>query len=204
MPDGALIEQGTPEWFDLRRGKVTASQIRDVMAKGQGKTRENYMAKLIVERLTGESDEGYKNQAMEWGTEQEPHARALFEWETSSAVRLVGFVDHPEIPMAGASPDGLLGEDGLVEFKCPIEKAVHLKRIMGSFERPYVDQAQWQMAVTGREWCQLVSYHPQMPDRLKLFMKIYERDAERIAEMEAAVVQFQSELESKIKVLEAI
>ena len=127
------IVQGTPEWHAIRLGKVTASRVADVMAKtktGYGASRANYMAELIAERLTGAPAERYTNAAMQWGTDKEPEARALYEFLTDAAVAQIGFVAHPTISMSGASPDGLVGYDGLVEIKCP-NTATHIDTLLG-------------------------------------------------------------------------
>ena len=144
-----MIVQGSPEWFAARLGKVTASKVSDVVAKtksGWGASRANYMAALIAERLTQTPADSFSNAAMQWGTEQEPLARVAYEFFTGRDVEQVGFVDHPSIPMTGASPDGLVGEDGLVEIKCP-NTATHIDTLLdGKVPGKYVIQMQWQMA----------------------------------------------------------
>lgn len=199
--------QGTEEWFKRRLGKVTASKVADVMAKtktGYGAARANYMAQLIAERLTGNVTESYTNAAMQWGTETEPQARAAYTFFTDNAVEEVGFVDHPTIGMSGASPDGLVGEDGLLEIKCP-NTATHLDTLLGTdIEGKYIKQIQWQMACTGRKWCDFVSYDPRLPVKLQLKMQRVNRDDEMIAEMEAEVIGFISEMDKKIESLNAL
>lgn len=199
--------QGTEEWFKQRLGKVTASKVADVMAKtksGWGAARANYMAQLIAERLTGNVTESYSNAAMQWGTETEPQARAAYTFFTDNSVEEVGFVDHPSIDMAGASPDGMVGEDGLLEIKCP-NTATHLDTLLGTgIDGKYIKQMQWQMACTGRKWCDFVSYDPRLPVALQMKITRVERDAELIAEMEAEVINFISEMDKKIESLNSL
>lgn len=197
-----MIEQGTDEWKQLRLGKVTASRIADVNAKiksGWGASRANYMAELLVERLTGIPAECYINDAMRWGTEQEPLARSSYEFLQDCVVDPAGFVEHPTIPMSGASPDGYVGEDGLVEIKCP-NTATHIETLLTSaIPGKYETQMLWQMACTGRAWCDFVSFDPRMPEQMRLFVKRFERDDTRIAEMEQQVREFLFELDTIIR-----
>jgi putative phage-type endonuclease len=201
------IVQGSPEWFAARLGKVTASRVADVVAKtktGWGASRANYMAELVAERLTGTSADKFSNAAMQWGTEQEPEARASFEFRVGVDVLQVGFVPHPIIPMTGASPDGLIGEDGLVEIKCP-NTATHIDTLIGqSIPGKYVTQILWQMACTGRQWCDFVSFDPRLPPSMRLFVKRLERDELRIKELEKDVAEFLSEVEHKVSQLVAL
>lgn len=202
-----MIEQGTPEWFASRLGKVTASRVADIVAKtksGYSTSRANYMAQLVVERLTGVKFETFTNSAMEWGTQTEPLARAAYEVKNDVMVDETGLVDHPTIAMSGASPDGLVGDDGLIEIKCP-NTATHIDTVLsGEADKRYLCQMQWQLAVTGRKWCDFVSYDPRMPDNLKLFIKRVERDDELIQELEAEVVKFIQELDEKVEKLKSI
>jgi len=202
-----MIEQGTPEWFASRLGKVTASRVADIVAKtksGYSTSRANYMAQLVVERLTGVKFETFTNAAMEWGTQTEPLARAAYEVKNGVMVDETVGVDHPTIPMSGASPDGLVGDDGLIEIKCP-NTATHIDTVLsGDADKRYICQMQWQLAVTGRKWCDFVSYDPRMPDNLKLFIKRVERDDELIKELESEVVKFITELDEKVDTLKSI
>ena len=195
------MEQRSEEWFRARCGKVTASRIADVVARtrsGWGASRANYMAQLIVERLTGEPAETYQNAAMLWGIEKEPEARAWYEFETDSAVVEVGFIDHPGIKMSGASPDGMVGDEGLVEIKCP-NSATHIEFLLtGVIPDKYIKQMQWQMACTEREWCDFVSYDPRMPAELQGKIVRVERDPELIRSLERDVADFLYELEYKV------
>jgi len=193
--------QRTEDWHAARLGKVTASRVADVIAKtktGPSASRANYMAELICERLTGAKGDSYQNAAMVWGTETEPKARAAYEAETGSLVEGVGFVPHPTIPMSGASPDGLVGEEGGVEIKCP-NTATHIDTILSeTIPGKYVTQMQWQMACTGRKWCDFISYDPRVPEKMQLWIKRVERDDKYIEEMEKEVVAFLEELETKL------
>ena len=195
------MEQRSPEWYEARLGQVTASRVADIVAKtktGYSTSRANYMAELICERLTGMQGASYASAAMQWGTETEPMARAAYEAKVGSLVIETGFVPHGSIPMAGASPDGLIGDDGLVEVKCPIT-ATHIDTLLGqSVPGRYVTQMQWQMACTGRKWCDFVSYDPRMPEKMQLFIKRIDRDTAAIAELEGEVVNFINELDRKI------
>jgi putative phage-type endonuclease len=195
------IVQGNPEWRALRCGKVTASRVSDLIAKtktGFAASRANLMADLIAERLTGVPIDGYTNSAMQWGTDTEPQARAAYEFYTDATVELAGFVPHPTIAMAGASPDGYVGSDGLVEIKCP-QCATHIETLLGqAVPSKYVTQMQFQMATTGRAWCDHVSFDPRMPPSMQLFVKRVHRDAKMIEELEAAVRDFLAELDQKI------
>ena len=200
-----MIEQGSPEWLAIRLGKVTASRITDVLAKGksgEAATREDYRTELLVQRLTNEPGESFTNAAMEWGTQTEPMARIAYEAYANVFVEQVAFVDHPTIEWFGCSPDGLVGETGLVEIKCPASKN-HLKYLLaGKPPAKYVPQMQCQMAVTGREWCDFVSYDPRLPEDLQLFVVRLERDVSYIMAMEEEVSKFLgevSEMYSKLK-----
>lgn len=200
-----MIEQGTEEWFAARCGLVTASKMEVVMSKGRGNapsaTRANYMAQLAAERLTGVVAEGFTNSAMEWGNEHEAQARALYALETGLTVTEAPFVLHPDIKEAGASPDGYAGKDGLVEIKCP-NTATHIATLQGaSIKRGYILQMQWQMACTGREWCDFVSFDPRMPDILQMKIQRVERDDDMIEEMRSQTVWFLLELGDMVESL---
>lgn len=200
------MEQRSPEWYAARLGKVTASRVADVTAKtrsGYGASRANYMAELIVERLTGAPTEGYQNAAMIWGTNTEPLARAAYEVRQGALVDEIGFVPHPSIDSAGCSPDGLIGADGLLEVKCP-NTATHIEYFLDQgAPAKYWPQMQWQMACTGRQWVDFVSFDPRMPDDMQYAVRRVNRDDECIAELEAEVIKFLSELDAKIASLKA-
>lgn len=201
------MEQRTLEWFATRAGKVTASRLDDLTAKtksGYAATRANYMAQLVCERMTGMPQSSFSNAAMQWGTDQEPIARAEYEALQGVFVEEMGFAKHPTIEGAGASPDGLIGEDGLIEIKCP-NTATHIETLLGEeIDSKYVKQMQWQMACTGRAWCDFVSFDPRMPENLRLFVKKVERDVKLIAELEEEVRKFLAELEEKCNKLKGL
>ncbi len=201
------MQQGSQEWIDARLGKVTASRVAELMARtktGFSTSRANYMAELICERLTGSQAEKYSNAAMAWGTEQEPNAKAAYAFMEDVEIADVGFVPHPTISDFGASPDGLVGEIGLVEIKCPIT-ATHLDTLLnGTIDGKYITQMQVQLACTGRAWCDFVSYDPRLPVDMQLWVKRVHRDAGKIAEIETEVTQFLAELTAKIAKLQAM
>ena len=184
-------------------GKVTASALSNVMMAKTAAGYQNYMAQLICERLTGEPVETFKSAAMEHGTETEPQARAFYELETGNEVVECGFIPHPTLANSGASPDGLIGDDGGLEIKAP-QPAKHIKNLMGgTIDKAYMLQMQWQMECTGREWCDFVSFNPSFPAHLQLHVQKVKRDQEMIEDITAAVTSFLSEMESKLRVLEA-
>ena len=195
------MEQRSPEWFAARLGKVTASKVADVIAKtktGYSTSRENYMAQLVCERLTGTQTEGFSSTAMQWGTDQEPLARAAYEAVMDVLVDETGFVIHPTISEAGASPDGLVGDDGLIEIKCP-NTSTHIDTLLSEkVPTKYITQMMWQMACTGRQWCDFVSYDPRMPEGLQIFIKRVEYHDSIVKGLESEVKVFLKELETKI------
>jgi len=199
-----LMEQGTEAWFNIRIGKVTASRVADVLAKtktGYSTTRDNYMAQLVCERLTGQKGESFTNAAMQHGTETEPLARAAYEARYDVLVDEVGFVPHPSIIMAGASPDGLVGDDGLIEIKCP-NTATHIETLLSeSVPNKYYTQMQFQIACTGRKWCDFVSFDNRLPTELQMFVKRVPRDDMYIKLIEDEIVKFLAELDTKINQL---
>jgi putative phage-type endonuclease len=200
------MQQQSEEWFSARLGKVTASRVADVMAKtktGHSTSRNNYMAELVCERLTGARAERYSNAAMQWGTETEPQACATYEIVTGVTVQECGLIVHPNIINFGASPDGLIGDAGLVEIKCP-NTATHIETLLsGTCDGKYITQMQAQMACTGRKWCDFVSFDPRMPVDMQLFVKRVNRDDVFIAQMESEIEAFLAELEAKINALNA-
>lgn len=199
-----MIVQGSPEWFAARCGKVTASRVADVIAKtktGPSASRATYMGQLIAERLTQTVTPSFTNDAMRHGTETEPEARSAYVFRADVDVAEVGFIDHPAIVNTGASPDGLVGDDGMVEIKCP-NTATHIDTLLGqSVPAKYVTQMQWQMACAERSWCDFVSYDPRMPANMALFVQRVERDDAFIKATEAEVLAFLRELEEKVAAL---
>lgn len=201
------IEQGSADWHAMRLGKVTASRVSDVIAKtktGWGAGRANYMAQLVAERLTGNVADSFINAAMAWGTETEPQARLAYEFRTDAIVEQVAFIDHPTIAMSGASPDGLVGTDGLVEIKCP-NTATHIETLRtGKIAEKYITQMEWQMSCTGRTWCDFVSFDPRMPEHMALYIRRVERDSDSAAYLEKHVTEFLAELDATVAELERL
>lgn len=199
------IIQGTPEWLQARCGSLGASAVQDALAKtktGWGASREAVKARLIIERLTGAPQDTYQNDAMRWGSEQEPSAADAYSFVRNVELETCGIYKHPFIQGTHASPDRLVGVDGLIEIKCPVS-STHLdtllkKKIPGK----YVTQMQWQMACTNREWCDYVSYDPRFPAQHQLFIHRVERDGKLIAQLENDVAEFLDEVEKALKELE--
>ena len=195
------IEQRSSAWFEARLGRVTASRVADVIAKtksGYSASRDNYMAQLICERLTSQKGESFTNAAMQWGTETEPLARSAYEAYADVMVEEVGFVQHPKIDMAGASPDGLVGLFGMLEIKCP-NTATHIDTLLTqTVPTKYITQMQWQMRCCERQWCDFVSFDPRLPQELQLFVKRVEFDASYVAMLEEEVNLFLKELDMKV------
>lgn len=201
------MEQRTEEWFKARLGKVTASRVADVLAKtktGVSASRANYLTELVVERLTGQQAELYMNDAMQWGTDTEPQARMAYEAEKGVLVDEVGFIDHPSIHFFGCSPDGLVGQDGLIEIKCPNSKTAVETILSGKAPSKYIPQMQTQMAVTGRAWCDFVSFDPRLPEDLQLFVVRVDRDEEYIANLEKEVSAFLQEVDETVTKLKGL
>lgn len=202
------MEQRTDEWYTARLGKVTASSLYKVLAKtktGYGADRGNYMTQLVLERITGTKADSYTNAAMQWGVEQEPFARAAYEASRGVMVDEVGFVPHPTIEMAGASPDGLVGNDGMVEIKCPDSKtALECWLSDNPVEGKYFAQMQWQMRCADRAWCDYVVFDPRMPAKAQLFVTRVMRDDAWLATTEAEVVKFLAEVDAKVAALKKI
>lgn len=196
------MEQRTQEWFDARLSKVTASRVADVIAKtktGVSTSRQNYLTQIVTERLTGKkADSGYINQAMQDGIDREEAARSLYELKYG-IVKEVGFIDHPTIAMSGASPDGIIADgDGVLEIKCPIE-TTHTNTLMtDKVPSKYIPQIQWQMAVTGARFAHFVSYNPNFPDNMVLFVKQVDRDDEYIKILVDEIITFLKEVDNTI------
>jgi putative phage-type endonuclease len=200
------MDQRSDDWFAARCGRVTASRVADVIAKtksGPSASRANYRAQLVCERLTGTTEASFVNAAMQWGVDNEASARDAYCFRQDVDVTEVGFVIHPALPLSGASPDGLVGEDGMVEIKCP-NTATHIDTLLsGSVPDKYAVQMQWQMACTGRRWCDFVSFDPRLPEEMRLFVKRVHRDDDRIAELEREVGEFIEEINATVDRLKA-
>jgi putative phage-type endonuclease len=199
-----MTDQRTDEWFQQRLGKVTASNLHKVLAKtktGYGADRGHYMTQLVLERITGNRADGYTSAAIQWGIEQEQFARAAYEAYRGVLVEEVGFIPHPTIQMAGASPDGLV-EGGMVEIKCP-ESKTFLEVMLSSnpVESKYFAQMQWQMRCADRPWCDYVVFDPRFPPKAQLFIARVNRDDRWIEEAETEVKKFLAEVDEKVQAL---
>lgn len=197
-------EQNSAEWLAARCGSLGASSIADMVAKtrtGWGASRFNLAARIVCERLTGTPQDSYTNAAMQWGHDTEPQARAMYEFMRDVAVQQVGLVLHPSINKSHASPDGLVGDDGLIEIKCP-NTATHIETLLSEdVEGKYVKQMQWQMACCGRAWCDFVSFDPRLPAEMQMFVQRVPRDDEFIAELEREARLFLAEIDKTISTL---
>jgi len=200
-----MIEQNTPEWLQARCGSLGASAVSEALSRtksGWGAGRANVKARLVIERLTNTPQDSYKSSAMQWGHDQEDAAANAYSFLTGNVVEVCGIYKHPTIEGTHASPDRLVGEEGLVEIKCP-NSATHLdtllsKKIPGN----YVTQMQWQMAVTGRKWCDFVSFDPRFPESKQVFIQRVERDDKVIANLEKEVAAFLEEVAADLKALD--
>jgi hypothetical protein len=196
--------QRTDAWIASRLGKLTASRIAKALAKtktGWGASRANLRAALVCERLTGQPQDTWVSAEMQWGIDKEADARAAYEFYRDCDVELVGFIDHPRIAMSGASPDGLVGTDGLVEFKCP-NTATHIETLLSaSIDGDYRKQCLWQLACTGRKWVDFVSFDPRMPAEMQLYVQRVERDEKAIADLEKEAELFLREVDTMVQTL---
>jgi len=209
-----MMEQHTPEWWTSRLGKVTASRIGDLMARNQprkGKTvgewsarREKYLKEKVAERVVGKPRDRKRVQSLDERLDLEPDARAAYEFYFDATVELIGFVDHPRIPNAGSSPDGLVGADGGLEIKC-LDAEGHLEIIRAdAFDSDYVYQCHFNIACTGRAWWDLEAFNPDVPEEYKLFVKRIERDDDLIAQIETNVIEFLAEVDQRVAELQDI
>lgn len=209
FPLGKIIDvvQGTPEWEEVRAGKVTASRVDAVLSrardrKSEGATRRNYRAQIIAEILTGrpQEDKGFKSRAMQDGVESEPFASAAYEVRRGVEVAKVGFVLHPTIARAGCSPDRLVVDQrGIVQFKCPYPATHMAYMLAGEVPSDYEPQMMWEMACTGAEWCDFVSYCGDLPLELQLYTMRLPRNQARIDAITAEVTVFLKECDDTIK-----
>ena len=196
-------DQGSESWLLERVGFCTASNASAVLAKGQGKTRTAYLRRLVCERLTGKPTETYSNSHTERGLAQEPFARLAYEGATGNFITEVGFIPHKSL-MAGASSDGLIDLDGEVEIKSTIP-TVHLDTVLsGGYPPEHRAQIMFQLWILGRSWCDFVSFCPDMPDNLKLYIFRVVRDEPFIATLAAEVKQFLSEVDALVAKMKEI
>jgi len=196
------IEQGTEAWLALRYGWTTASRFKDVMAKGQGKTRKSYMYQLAAEAVSDMRQESFTNEYMEWGTETEPQARAMYELNTGVSVDQVSFIRLDGVRKIGCSPDGLVGDDGMVEFKCPKTTTQIETYLSGKMPTGHKAQVQGQLWISGRQWTDFVSFDPRINGDASYFSIRIQRDEDYIKEIEAACYLFSDELQEMVKTLE--
>jgi putative phage-type endonuclease len=194
------MDQRTAEWFEARLGRLTASRVADMMAKtrnGWGASRVNYAWELAIERLTGEPTARFCSPAMQWGVDTEDKARAAYQIHALATVVEVGFIEHPKL-FAGASPDGLIGDDGMLEIKCP-NPATHGETLLnGTIADKYLKQMQFQMACSGRAWCDFASFDPRFPEPMQLWVKRIDRDEGAIAEIEECAAEFLEEVDQMV------
>lgn len=201
-------KQGSAEWLQNRVGRVTASRVKDVMdflkKGGPSAQRKNYMAEIIAETLTGIASEHYVSPYMQWGIETEREARAAYEIESGNIVDQTGLFVHDSMSRFAASPDGLVGTHGLFEAKCP-QTTTHLAWLKdGGVPEDHLAQVWSQLACTGREWCDWVSFDPRLPEPLQLIIQRVHRDDAKIAEVEASVLAFLEEIVAEIEALREI
>jgi YqaJ-like viral recombinase domain len=206
--------QRSEDWYAARLGKATASRFEDAIATKKQTEKQkkdnlpgdpmqaqlDYLTELVVERLTQQPIQRFQNAAMTWGTEQEPAARAAYERITGRIVEETGFVAHDTL-MAGCSPDGLVDWDGLIEIKCPYNSAVHIETLLNGMPTDHIPQVQGQMWITGREWCDFVSYDPRMPAELQLHVQRIQRDPSFIADLEARITSFLQQVGTQVEAL---
>ena len=195
------IAQRTAEWHAMRCGKVTASRVSDVMSKtkaGWSKARETYMFEILAERLTGIQEEGFASYAMKRASEMEPEARDFYAFSRDADIELVPFIDHSDIAMYGCSPDGLVGDDGLIEIKCLDAKNHITVMETGEIDKKYMAQMQSQMDCTDRKWCDFVSYDPRFPADLRMCVIRVPRDNGLIGDMRSMVKEFIADIDKRV------
>jgi putative phage-type endonuclease len=199
------IEQGSPEWLALRAGKITGSRVGDALRKNKdgsfSASRKDYAFDVALERITGESQSPDLSnvKAVQDGKTREPEARDLYSFMTGNDVQQVAFATHDAMSFFGASPDGLIGDDGVLEIKAPTAKK-HLQYILGgTVPAEYLYQVMAELSCTGRVWCDFVSYHPSFPAESRIFIKRYVRDEKRMMELEKAVEVFELEVQAIVK-----
>ncbi len=206
-------DQRTEDWYAARLGKATASRFKDAIATKKQTEKQkkdglpgdpmqaqlDYCTELVVERLTGQRAQKFVTAAMQWG-DHEPAARAAYERVTGRIVEETGFVAHDTL-MAGCSPDGLVDWDGLIEIKCPFNTANHIETLLNGMPSDHIPQVQGQMWITGREWCDFVSFDPRMPAELQLHVQRIQRDLSFIADLEARITSFLQQVGTQVEAL---
>lgn len=200
------MTQGTDEWRALRAGKITASRACDVLAFGKrdGKplqARRDYVGDIVGEILTGEPKAQVRARPLDWGHDVEAAARAAYEADTGAIVELADFLPHPLVHYAGCSPDGLVGTCGQIEIKCPSNPAVHAMTLRDGMPAEHVPQIQFEMWVTGRAWCDFVSYDPRMPEHARLYIQRIERDQAFIDGLAVACESMWAEVQEMLEII---
>ena len=198
-----MSKQGSATWLYERVGYVTASRFDDVIAKlkngNPAKARENYLMEIVIERITGQPSDHWTSAAMLWGSEQEERSRMTYEARTGAMVEEVGFIKHPTLQMVGASPDGLIGDDGGFESKSPFNTANHIRTLLNGMPEEHFPQVQGGLWITGRKWWDFQSFDPRLPDALCRYVQRVGRDDKFIAALEAEVVVFSAEVNDMVK-----
>lgn len=198
------LVQGTPDWLAARAGSLGASQVHEALTRtktGWGAGRANIKARMVAERLTGQPQESFSNAAMQWGNDWEDAARTAYAFLHGVTVAQMGLAVHPTIKGTHASPDGLVGDKGLVEIKCP-NTATHIETLKSQIiPAKYQTQMLWQMICLGREWCDFASFDPRMPEEMQLFVARLHRDDARVAELESGVAEFIAEVDADVAAL---
>lgn len=202
MDESQLAEQGTEAWRRERAGCATASRFADILTGGKG--RDTYVMEKVCERLTGEPMPEFFAYATQWGKDAEPFARADYQIDTGRIVTDSGFVKHATIPWVGASPDGLIGEDGIIEIKSPHNSLVHLGTWKNGMPREHKAQVQGVLWVTGRQWCDFISFDPRMPANLRLYVERVQRDEAYIARIAESVHRFLAEVNTEVASYQAM
>jgi predicted phage-related endonuclease len=213
-----MIDQRSEAWFAERAGKITASRMHDVMLprdrepfksgprKGQPKpppkALTDYAYQLAAERLTGRPRKQIKAAALQWGQDVEPAAVAAYQAETGEIVTMCGFVQHPEYDFIGASPDFLVNDDGGGEIKSPESSEVHLETLLVGLPPEHIEQIQGGLWVTGRQWWDFVSFHPDFPDHLRTYIQRVQRDDSYIAQLESACLQMEADVQEILSQLQ--
>lgn len=221
-------DQGTDAWRQHRAGSVTGTGFADVLTKlkdptKESKTRQNYRLQLLAERITGQPAPEIYAPALAWGKENEDNARMAYEMHmaaqgTPVLVQRVGFQQHKTLDWVGTSPDGLVGDKGMLEIKCPFNSANHLLTLILASEKfaaallgekgdlipvppEHIPQIQGNLWVLERDWCDFTSFDPRVPEHLQLYVHRVYRDAVYIAKLEEAVKQFLDEVDANASVL---
>lgn len=198
-----MIEQGTDEWLAERAGRITASRFKDVIGVNKSgkflKARDDYMMELAFERLSGVPKHSVSSQAMQWGTEAEPIARESYELSTGLFVDETGLIVHPSYGFIGGSPDGLVDDDGIIEIKSPHDEKVHIKTWLEGMPEQHMPQVQGNLMVTGRQWCDFISFDPRQAKSYQLYVQRIERDDEYIHDLLNSLINFEQELQFMIE-----